>query len=376
MRIAIDEAGPLSKDDIWDLIQDRLAFPAYFGRNFAALQDCLEDVATPVTFEIALAPEDDPERAQFFQTLCRVISRVAQEQGRVQLEVHEHTQKKEGAAMSETKTESRYIEVEPNVDIHFWDAGAKDAPALLFIPGLTFSGRVFMHQLEHFKDTHRVILVDPRGQGLSTKCPFGNDYQTHGRDLIALTDKLGIEKPTLIGWSCGNLEAWSYMEQAGTDSVSGCVTVDMSPLPHNEDASAWTEGTPQELSETMTKVLNHPDTAAGFWDSYLREIMWQGPLTDEQHDFFIDMSNETPYWITHELFGDAILSDYRAIAQKAAKEIPTLMFIAEHWADIAEPFYHKLCPETPTYVMGGHLMAIQYPEKFNARLEQFLKTGK
>ena len=52
------------------------------------------------------------------------------------------------------------------------------------------------------------------------------------------------------------------------------------------------------------------------------------------------------------------------------------MFIAEHWADIAEPYWHSLCPKTPTYVMGGHLMAIQYPERFNKRLEEFLTTGK
>ncbi|MDO5120360.1 MAG: hypothetical protein Q4D48_09775, partial [Coriobacteriales bacterium] len=60
----------------------------------------------------------------------------------------------------------------------------------------------------------------------------------------------------------------------------------------------------------------------------------------------------------------------------AARSIPTLMFIAEHWANVAEPWYNALCPETPTYVMGGHLMAAQFPERFNARLEEFLATGK
>ncbi len=221
-----------------------------------------------------------------------------------------------------------------------------------------------------------MILVDPRGQGLSTKCPMGNDYQTHGADLIKLVEGLGIEKPTLIGWSCGNLEAWSYLEQAGVDAVAGVVTIDMSPLPHNEDPTAWTEGSPEELSEVMTKVLIHPDSSRAFWDEYLREVMWQGDITPDQYDYFMDMGARTPTWVCHELFGDAILSDYRAIAQEAAKKVPTLMYIAEHWAGIAEPYYNKLCPETPTYVMGGHLMAIQYPERFNARLEEFLATGK
>ena len=278
--------------------------------------------------------------------------------------------------MSAERTESRYITVAPGVQIHIWDAGPTDAQALVFIPGLTFSGEVFMRQLEHFRDRYRVVLVDPRGQGLSTKCPMGNDYQTHGADLIKLVEGLGIEKPTLIGWSCGNLEAWSYLEQAGVDAVSGVVTIDMSPLPHNEDPTAWTEGSPEELSEVMTKVLIHPDSSRAFWDEYLREVMWQGDITPDQYDYFMDMGARTPTWICHELFGDAILSDYRAIAQEAAKKVPTLMYIAEHWAGIAEPYYNKLCPETPTYVMGGHLMAIQYPERFNARLEEFLATGK
>lgn len=278
--------------------------------------------------------------------------------------------------MSAERTESRYITVAEGVQIHVWDAGAADAPALVFIPGLTFSGEVFMAQLRHFCDRYRVVLVDPRGQGLSTKAPMGNDYQTHGADLVKVVRALGIEKPTLIGWSCGNLEAWSYLEQAGVESVAGVVTVDMSPLPHNEDPAAWTEGSPAELSEVMTRVLINPENSRAFWDEYLREVMWEGPITDDQYDYFMDMGARTPYWVAHELFGDAILSDYRAIAQEAAQKVPTLMYIAKHWADVAEPWYNALCPETPTYVMGGHLMAAQYPDEFNARLEQFLETGK
>ncbi|MBR2681648.1 MAG: alpha/beta hydrolase [Atopobiaceae bacterium] len=278
--------------------------------------------------------------------------------------------------MSVTRTESKYFSVEPNVHIHYWDAGDPAAPALVFIPGLTFSGKVFRHQLEYFKTTHRVILVDPRGQGMSTKSPWGNDYQTHGADLAKLVHGLGIEKPTLIGWSCGNLEVWSYLEQEGVDSVAGAVTVDMSPLPHSDDPTAWTEGTPAELSEIMTRVLIDKQSADDFWTEYLTEVMWQGEMTEAQIEYYLGLGAGCPLNICHELFGDAILSDYRAIAQRAAKSIPTLMFIAEHWADVAQPWFNKLCPETPTYVLGGHLMAAQYPQAFNRRLAMFLKTGK
>ena len=48
------------------------------------------------------------------------------------------------------------------------------------------------------------------------------------------------------------------------------------------------------------------------------------------------------------------------------------MFIAEHWADVAKPFVEKEMPGTETFVMGGHLMFYEYPEKWNAVLEEFL----
>ena len=50
------------------------------------------------------------------------------------------------------------------------------------------------------------------------------------------------------------------------------------------------------------------------------------------------------------------------------------MYVAKHWADVAEPFCHAQFPETSTCVMGGHLMAYEYPERFNVRLEEFLES--
>lgn len=274
--------------------------------------------------------------------------------------------------MSKDRIESKYVSVDTDIEIHYWEKGEGDA--LIFIPGLTFSGEIFKAQIEYFSKSYRVISIDPRGQGLSTKTVHGNDYVTHGADLIKLMDALDARNPVLVGWSTGNLEVWSYLEQAGYDSLRGAVTIDMSPLPLSPDPAWWTEGTMDELSEAASRVLTKPDTAQGFWYEYLTEIMMQRKLSDDECEYLLDISRRTPFWIAHELFCNAIFSNYLEVAKTAAKKLPTLMFIAEHWADVAEPFCHEQFPETPTYVMGGHLMAYEYPEKFNARLEEFLHT--
>ena len=72
------------------------------------------------------------------------------------------------------------------------------------------------------------------------------------------------------------------------------------------------------------------------------------------------------------VFCDAVFSNYLEIAKDVGATLPSLMFIAEHWQGIAKPFVEAHLPGYDTYVMGGHLMFYEYPEKWNRVLEDFL----
>lgn len=121
-------------------------------------------------------------------------------------------------------------------------------------------------------------------------------------------------------------------------------------------------------------MLKHHESAEAFWDEYLTQGMMQRGLGADEYEHLMDISRRTPYWIARQLFCDAIFCNYLEVAKAAEKTVPTLMYIAEYWADVAEPFCREQFPEIPTYVMGGHLMAYEYPEKLNARLEEFLAS--
>ncbi len=272
--------------------------------------------------------------------------------------------------MSKDRVESKYCKVAPDVEIHYWEKGA--GLPLIFIPGLTFSGEIFKAQMEYFSQKYWVIAIDPRGQGYSSKPVDGNDYLTHGRDLAALIDSLGLEDVTLIGWSTGNLDAWSYIQQYGKDKVRGVVTVDMSPLPLSPDPAWWTEGTIEELSEVATVSMNSPEGVRDFFRDYITDVMIQRNVEPDELEYLLDMSARTPYWVCKMLFCDAIFSNYLDTAKDAGANMNSLMFIAEHWADVAKPFVEKELPGYETYVMGGHLMFYEYPEKWNGVLEDFL----
>ena len=74
-----------------------------------------------------------------------------------------------------------YLEVEPGVELYYEDHGA--GSPLVFVPGWTFTTEVFVHQVEYFSGTHRVVSFDPRSQGRSTLTLQGNDYPTQSADL-------------------------------------------------------------------------------------------------------------------------------------------------------------------------------------------------
>lgn len=274
--------------------------------------------------------------------------------------------------MAKDRVESKYVKVAPDVEIHYLEKG--EGSPMVLIPGLTFAGEIFKGQIEHFSRDYRVIAIDPRGQGLSTKTVHGNDYMTHGKDVAALVEALGLEDVVLVGWSTGNLDEWSYIQQFGSEKVRAAVTIDMSPLPLSPDPAWWTEGTMEELSEVATQVMISPEGVRDFFRDYATGIMIQHEMEPAELEYLLDMSGKTPYWICSALFANAIFSNYFDTAKLVGETVPSLMFIAEHWADVAKPFVEKNFPGTKTHVMGGHLMFYEYPEEWNRVLEDFLKN--
>ena len=100
--------------------------------------------------------------------------------------------------------------------------------------------------------------------------------------------------------------------------------------------------------------------------------MIQHEMKPDELEYLLDISGRTPYWICRQLFCDAVFSNYLETAKDVGATMPSLMFIAEHWQDVAKPFVETQLPGYNTYVMGGHLMFYEYPEKWNNVLEDFL----
>ena len=78
-------------------------------------------------------------------------------------------------------------------------------------PGFDHSG--MRPYFDRFADTHQVLYLDHRGNGRSTGAPETWTLAQWGRDVKALCDALGIERPHVYGNSFGGMVAMSYAAQ-------------------------------------------------------------------------------------------------------------------------------------------------------------------
>ena len=259
------------------------------------------------------------------------------------------------------------LEVEPGISLYYSDEG-KGTP-ILFIPGWTMNSEVFARQQAAFTKTHRVIVLDPRGQGRSSKSGSQYTYTQQGHDIDKLIQHLGLDKIVLVGWSYGCLASYAYVRHHGLGKISKYVGIDQSPYPLDLDGGPkWNEG---PLTDTRDS-FNGINYARAEFTAAFAQWMVKRKLTPAELHWLIGIMDSTPTGIAVQLAADALFSDYRPELEKLSQEIPTLHVLGEEDAAIAKPWLIQNAPKAKIEVLGRHMMFWEDSEAFNKILREFL----
>ena len=86
------------------------------------------------------------------------------------------------------------------IQLAVWEGKGKQ---ILCVHGITANSRFWDCLASALASHHRVIAMDLRGRGLSDKPLTGYSMEHHCKDVLALMDDQGLERPVLMGHSLG-----------------------------------------------------------------------------------------------------------------------------------------------------------------------------
>ena len=120
-----------------------------------------------------------------------------------------------------------FFKTSDRVRLHYKNVGQGER-VLVFIPGWLMPADVFRHQWCDLGQDHRVIVLDPRGQGLSQAPVKDLSAARRARDILELQQHLKLKRYVLIGWSLGVMEVLEAMTKHPMPGLQGLVLIDNS----------------------------------------------------------------------------------------------------------------------------------------------------
>ena len=267
-----------------------------------------------------------------------------------------------------------YMTTSDGIRIHYLESGDASLPrALVLITGWRLPASLWNEQLEKFSQTTRVLAIDPRSEGESTKTPDGNTPEFRARDLHDLLARLKISRYVLVGWSQGVQDLAAYIQQFGMKSVTGVVIVDSPVFAGPAEIELHKESSEGILSRT-TLFVNYPrESMEGMVHSFFLQ-----PHPGLDMEKIVNAALRTPTATAIAM----LISDYFGVDRRPALakiNKPTLVI-----APAASPYFEREKEMAATIrgaqfvVVGGsgHAVMIDQQAKFDDALRTFLESIK
>jgi len=107
-----------------------------------------------------------------------------------------------------TVSSLRTLRTPDGVDIAVRDFGGSGVP-VLFAHATGFCGAMFGPLVERLPPRYRAVAIDLRGHGDSAPPPdLDFDWQGFATDILTVVDGLGLDRPCVVGHSCGATSAF------------------------------------------------------------------------------------------------------------------------------------------------------------------------
>ncbi|CAH2899082.1 MAG: Non-heme chloroperoxidase (EC [uncultured Paraburkholderia sp.] len=206
-----------------------------------------------------------------------------------------------GAPLLPASNESGWVEHE---GARIWYASHGSGTAVILLHGgLGHSGNWGYQVPALLAAGHRVVVIDSRGHGRSTRDARPYKYELMASDVLAVMDALALERAAIVGWSDGACVAMVLgmvapqrvagvfffgcnMDPSGTKEFVATPVIDRCFSRHRQDY-ARLSATPDEFDAFVAAVSDMMKTEPNYFADDLARIRVPVVIAQSEHDEFI-----------------------------------------------------------------------------------------
>ncbi len=275
------------------------------------------------------------------------------------------------AAPVDAPQKSTRFTTSDGVSLHVLEAGAekRGQPTIAFVPGWSMPASIWSAQLAALSATHKVVALDPRGQGESAIPANGYTTERRAKDIREFVTRYA--PVVLVTWSLGSLEALQYVHAHGASNLGGLVIVDSSvgegpAPPPRPPGPAPVSGFQADLRRDRVKTV----------DDFVRAI-FRSAQPEDTLAALREGALRMPLEASLSIFpGDRIPRERWRRTVTAFRK-PLMYVVTPQFRAQAESLKaHRPATRIEIFEEAGHALFVDEPERFTAVLADFLVTNR
>jgi pimeloyl-ACP methyl ester carboxylesterase len=247
--------------------------------------------------------------------------------------------------------------------VDIWYETAGDGPAMVLVHANPFDHDLWMYQTAHFSTWFRVVSVDIRGYGRSSKVTAPYSLKDMCDDVLGVMKDLGISRAVLGGCSVGS-------------SIALMLALDH---PNVFEAVILVGGNSSASSRFPARIEGYRKDLADYHPKHIRQLVQPDFIASRLGNYLLGMFLERG----PRLQGEAIAQVFMAANQNNSTErlstmkVPTLVINGEF--DNSRPAGELTARSTPGAVHKvlpgtGHACCLEDPAGFDALVIEFLRA--
>ncbi len=269
-----------------------------------------------------------------------------------------------------------YLEMNDRAKIYYEDQGS--GQPILLVHGWTCSSRFWQKNAPELAKEFRVITIDLRGHGNSSKILAGHTIDGYARDVRKIIEKLGLGDVTLVGWSLAGPVVLSYYRQFASDSrLKALGLIDATPFPFSP--ADWNSHSLKnyDVNGMHNAFKVYAADPLKFATTFTHNMFKEAKAPESDLNWMSAELIKILPWIALAVYSDYLMSDYTPVLPTI--KIPVIVCAAN--SNVFQKgieMGRSLAAQIPQahfvpFEEAGHLLFYEQPAKFNKALADFVK---